>query len=957
MHRLLLRALICLFGILVSLAFGVLQPGARGAPQSPSTEERACRVLDVHVLNYKDKIYRIAIRLTEIAPYVLAEPRPGQPLRIEFARTGLDPSFTSTVEPNGLIEKVNAVAGDAGKLILEFPVAVSQVSVRKMELPTDRILVVDLELRPGVALPPTRTATGKEPRETPAAGGEEPLPEIALPVESARTSASIETALPELVPATRVTTEALPAEPGKPEKDPLKTALLDFPEAGKMRQAYEEKDYTRAFETGLEALRVPQPRESMETLLYLLAECRFELERKRTSESSTVRPAWPIVLNFYRQALRFSPESPFRSLIEHRVAQVYGLMGQREEEYAELTRLWKRLAKSQPPPSILPSILMEAGMAALDLHTLFPRDPEYLRGAEEAFEAFAARFPKDPQAHKACILRGETCYQQSVAFSVLSREYYDLARQARDQARQAEAEKDANAAKAYTQQAERATRLAEGYLRMSLEKETQTLSTLAEKEISTEFSVVFEHAMLAASHRSIIDLVHPDPADKGAKYTISRLAGSLHPDVCLEYARILEKGGDRVEAMRQYNRLLRDFTDRATPKQIVEARRGLARFALQDTLAGRKDPTISYEDYVNPLETLKELYDGAFDFALRAELQADLAGHLIAQGRQAEAIGMVLPYLKARRLPPEVTRELTRSIWDIFPRAVRECREQGDGLLALQTYGNFAQFLQDHPARNDLILESARILMELDQRQGAEKALMDLGPAASLGATQQDKLNRLKQELALDPADPVAVKRDAPALLGPEYEDTGRARAIRLLAQVHASEGNHEQAAQEYLSATDLKNLSWRERVRFCQNAAREYGLADKPAKILEAAEQGLKDIQSAGVPLVETGASGGNLLLLKAENLTRLGDYPNSAIAYQQYLDLFPTAAEAPLARYSLARAYELGNEREKALKEYERLAQSKEDPFWSQTARGTADQLRWEVEHPYVIRKEATP
>jgi tetratricopeptide (TPR) repeat protein len=288
---------------------------------------------------------------------------------------------------------------------------------------------------------------------------------------------------------------------------------------------------------------------------------------------------------------------------------------------------------------------------------------------------------------------------------------------------------------------------------------------------------------------------------------------------------------------------------------------------------------------------------------------------------------------------------------------MRECREQGDGLLALQTYGNFAQFLQDHPARNDLILESARILMELDQRQGAEKALKDLGPAASLSGTQQDKLNRLKQELALDPADPAAVKRDAPALQGPEYEDTGRARATRLLAQVHANEGNHEEAAQEYLSATELKNLSWKERVRFCQNAAHEYGLADKPAKILEAAEQGLKDIQSAGVPLVETGASGGNLLLLKAENLTRLGDYPKSAIAYQQYLDLFPTAAQAPLARYSLARAYELGNESEKALKEYERLAQSKEDPFWSQTARGTAEQLRWEVEHPYVIRKEATP
>ena len=391
--------------------------------------------------------------------------------------------------------------------------------------------------------------------------------------------------------------------------------------------------------------------------------------------------------------------------------------------------------------------------------------------------------------------------------------------------------------------------------------------------------------------------------------------------------------------------------------KLLEARRALARFALRDIQAGQKDPTVSYPDYTDPTKTLQELYDGSFDSGVRAQLQADLAGHLIAQGRRAEAIGMVLPYLKTKRLPPEVTRELTLAIWDIFPRAMRDCRDKGDGLLALQIYGNFARFLTDNPARHDLILESARILMELDQRQGAERALSDLGPAASLTAAQQDRLTRLRRELALDPADPERVKRGAPALLGPEYEDTGRARAHRFLAQVHAAEGNHELAAQEYLSAAQLKNLSWKERARFCLNAAREYQTAGNPAKILEAAEQGLKGVQSAEVPLIEAGDSGGDLLLLKAENLLRLGDYPNSVIAYQQYLDLFPTAAQASLARYSLARAYELGNEREKALREYGRLAQSKEDPFWAQAARGAAEQLRWETEHPYMIRKETAP
>jgi tetratricopeptide (TPR) repeat protein len=565
-------------------------------------------------------------------------------------------------------------------------------------------------------------------------------------------------------------------------------------------------------------------------------------------------------------------------------------------------------------------ILFESGWAALQLHRASPASTDYLLRAQEALETFMNRFPGSDRYVIALLLLGEAYYNQG----------YD--------------------AQAYDTVW---TSFVEGKRR-----------GIRTAHVKLAFPDIYPHFGLAGHRLGKIDIVNPRTAND-AIFT-EEVRKSDNPAIRLEYAKLLAEARDvpgaKLQAMRHYNAVAQgvDGVTSSTAAQIFEAQSTLMRFALDDIKAGKFDPNVPYPSYAHPFDAYYDLYENSFDLGLRTKLLLGQADFHLSQGQPLKAFLLLLARFKPRFLPEEIASQLRDGLWGIVAGAMKEMRDTQDYAAVLQSYPAFAGPLADHPLRDAFLVDGAQILMAADLRADAARAIGLVGAYGDLPAPEQGRLTVVQKELRLDPADPESVKRDAPALLDPQYDEGTRARVVRLLGDVYRAEGNHAYAAQVYSQAFRYKNLPLLERMNFYEKTAREYGAAAIDGKVVETLYLAFVDLEENedGVDFPKTGEIRGEFLLMLGDSYQRLGHLDRAARAYEEYLDSFPKGVHASSARYRLAKISERTNNPARALEQYNLLAgQQGADAFWVEAARKSADHLRWEQEHAYLAPGETRP
>ena len=230
----------------------------------------------------------------------------------------------------------------------------------------------------------------------------------------------------------------------------------------------------------------------------------------------------------------------------------------------------------------------------------------------------------------------------------------------------------------------------------------------------------------------------------------------------------------------------------------------------------------------------------------------------------------------------------------------------------------------------------------------------------------------LRRELLLDPANPEELKRDGPSLLESETDDAARARILRLLARTYSGEGDHSDAARFDRQAAALKGLSLADRIAFFLEASHEYEAGMVYSKAVETYYQAIYAVEEAGVAPVEAHDWYAPALVGMAQNFQRLGDYGQASRACIQYLKYYPDGAQADLVRYTLGQSYEqravagapaveVRAMRTKAIEQYDTLAKVESGAtsrtFWQNVGQQSADQLRWEQDHPYLLKEKGQP
>ncbi|NQU45292.1 hypothetical protein HQ520_18575, partial [bacterium] len=760
--------LICLLALLLTAPGGV--SASKPIPTGPS-----CRILDIHTTEHQGRIFRLVLRFSAIPERQIERPLPGKPLRIRLENTVPALATPFLFQSNRLIRGVR-VEEESGDTVLEVELSAPEVKIHSMELPSENLVLVDIEPLPGVNLPEFETAKTTEMLAQPE---KEPLHLSPIIPSSAQHSESPEPGSELASLSDEETTEVL-TESELPQQD----WILQFPNAGAMREAFEDEDYLLAHSIGIDALDLPQSGPALESLLFLLAECQYNLQESREGPTALRPPDWPTALNYYQQAIRFSPDSNFRPAWDHRIAQIYAKMGRFQEKLAQL----QELAKQKDHPSRA-NILLETGNAALLLNSSSPPGSTcYLEEAKEAFTQYLREHPEEAEGSLATLLLGEAFYRQGN-----DEKAYDL------------------------------------ILAFSLKK----------KRIA-DYPEVYEHFALAAHRLGELNLVAPRTAND--RHFARRLGSSLSPENRLAYARLLVAGGNTREALRQYHAVCNYLAHAASERQIFDAKFAMTQLALEDMRRGARLPGINFVAYADPLTTLKELYQKSFNVGQRTRLLDAMVKYLIAQGREVEAVRLALPYLRKGRLPSQLTHDLSKTVWDAMPQAMRYVKEQGDYLFALNIYESFGELLDQHPLKNDLVLECVRILLDARLPDHAQEALKRLGPNTELNPSQHALLDTIQRELRLDPTRPEHLKKEAQDLLTPENDESVRARVARLLAKVYEDEEDYMQAGRTYLQGALLENLKWREKADFWLSAAEAYRKAPHYSKSAEVAWKGIWD-------------------------------------------------------------------------------------------------------------------
>lgn len=958
------------------------------------------RILDIQSKNLGDKC-RIVIFMDTATRPLVTPPMGGEPLRIELGRSELDPSVRLDQLTGPLLRKVSAVPSDSGLVTINLELTTSQVDVTDFLLEQEALVIVDIKPRRAVALPdgtpvaaqptsatpladatlpvspagadeilpaPVPADAAMEPEPSPAAG--EPSAPAAEPVVApspAAASLAETTAAPAAGPTPVLPTLALPVPPNAPpavpqaevplnlpvasqarvtsgspvdsltqaDAFPERLLAMDFPGVQQMLAAYQAQKYPEAIKTGQAALRVSQSPESLDSLLYLLAECRFQQTRVYDASASAKRPPgwdWPEAQNHYEQARRFAPASSLRPFADFRLSQIYGQQGNLANRQAAL---WDILHRHELPN--FPQVLMDYGDSSLGLHAASPATTSTLGQAVAAFKAYRDEFPEDERHADAQFLLGEAYYQLG------------------------------NDREAYAN-------MREGMLGRTPEP----------TEIHAHWGLTAHRigvADISVPCRPLNEVLHPIKAPDEAKRELTGqynelfgafVRNSQDPAVHLELAGILDRAGNRREAMREYQQVVRGLAIPGKPGQVLQARRALAAYALQDRRAGKLDPEIPYDDYSDPGKSLAEMYDNCFDLKTRAGLLGDRANQLLAEGRNGEAVGLLLPHLEPGRMPQQYAAELCQTLREPLREVMDGLYRSGEHLPAMRLYKAFENQLADHPQRNDVLLDCARILMQNDMRGKAGQALDRMSAYETLTPEQKVAATLLRRELLLDPAHPEALKRDGASLLKSDLDDAVRARILHLMARVYGAEEQHSYAAQLDREGAAMKGLGLADRVGFFFEAARQYEAGKVNSKAIETYYQAIYALEEAGVAPVEAHDWYGTALVGMAQNFQNLGDYDRTAQACTQYLKYYPDGAQADLARYTLGQSYEqragagvpgagTRSLRAKALEQYETLAKADASAtsrtFWQNVGQKSADQLRWEQDHPYLMKEEGLP
>lgn len=683
------------------------------------------------------------------------------------------------------------------------------------------------------------------------------------------------------------------------------TAPISFPRAEEMFYAFaKEADYMKAIQIGLSALIIPQPRKSMESLLYFLAESSFQLNKQRAASNSKPGPDWNSVQNFFHQAIRYTPDSSWRPMAEYRLSEIAGAMNNPEERMAELNILKAKF----PEYGRMPEILLGIGKSALDIYENSspaarensPALKYMLENAQQALEQYLAQYPGDQDGvtHARAMLGHILC-------------------------RQGDSQK--------------------GLALME-----------SERGVPSDLPLTGELATLTAHKLKKMDLAHPRNDKESLRATQLRV--SQNPDNRLEYARILEEGGAIKDALIQYSLIARGDVPNTNEDILSAAKIAMSRIARMDARENRpREDSIQDPFYRQPLDELKKKFETTYSLRPRAAILNEIVQHFIAQGRELEALQYALPYLNESTWSREVNSEIGKSLEAAIPAALSEARDKENSLVALQIFQTFLHYLKTHPRKDEMFLTIARILLNDGFREQAGQVMDEINNIPNLSSSQQAELNAMRQEARLDPSNPESVKREAPRMLEKCQDPFGRARILKVLAAAYTALKQNEYAAEQYLQAAAIKDLGWREHLDLQERATRQYNLAANAGKTLETAWQALRDFENTGVPVAEAEKPITYLLLLMAQNFKSLGDTAKAATAYEQYLQYFPNGKDAEEAKFQLARTYaELGRKK-KAVELFDSLSsQTLKKSFWSGMAGAFSGEIRKQTPNTPAPDKE---
>ena len=436
----------------VCLLLGFFLLSAVCFPQgTPSQNAQNRRILDIELLTYPDS-YRIRIHLNELTSYQITNPRAGRPLKVELNQTDADAALVPTPESNELIQRVWITPGQSGVALLEFPLAASQIEVTDWTVLTPApTIVINLKLRPGVtipsatakpetvALPPTKdkqeepfaaNSASKEstpavalppPTQTPAPAA--PSPEQPAPPPSEVSALPPPTAAPVSLPEASPTV-ALPKSDSAGASVPDEKKMTDivfasesfgFRKADQMLTDYAEHRYGDALKIGLDALSQPQPQSSLDTLLYFLAECRYQLELARSLPTSQIPPNWEAALNFSRQARRNNTKMTYRPFVDRRISQILGELGRLAEQKVILSDLLDEGLLADEA-----QLLMANARACLRLYDetracadqIPPAALENLAQAKSLLQTFVRKYPDASDYADAFFLLGVIAFRE-----------------------------------------------------------------------------------------------------------------------------------------------------------------------------------------------------------------------------------------------------------------------------------------------------------------------------------------------------------------------------------------------------------------------------------------------------------------------------------------------------------------------------------------------------------------
>ncbi len=702
---------------------------------------------------------------------------------------------------------------------------------------------------------------------------------------------------------------------------------MEFPQDATLledlRSAYFDEKVQDVYTLGARrGLLQRQPRESLEALVYLMAECYFRETLARWNSLSRIPADFPAAINHYEQATRYAPDSPLRPLGDYRLSQLYGLLGGDDRLKSQI--LLRKLADNKSLPSIQSSILYDLGYnLSLQLHDEHPLDTQHLDIAQKAFDEFLRQFPGDERTPLVLFLLGEIQYRRG------------------------------------------------NYARALDLMETATATNPRGRDMV--WPVAMRAHMALAAQRTSTTLVNLATPSTRVDHTFREyLEESNDMATLMEYAKLLADAGNRKDAIRIYNRVAEMGKPRepirvrrdplmpviSEPKaeqttaqrdNLYAARLAITRYALRDLQqTGQLAPDIPYDDYQEPIKALDSLLQDAYRLGQESELLREKALHLLALGkndpaRNAEALEMILPLLQPGKLPAQYARELRDTVWNIIPEVMAGYHRNGEDWLALRAFMTFREFLKDHPRRKEILLTCARIFLDANLRDHAAEVLDAMGPFEELTPEEQAGVQHLRRELLLDPKNPESLKAHAPALLGPGYDDATKARVLNLLGPVYAEENQHAYAAQVYLQGAALPGLPWQDRIEFYAKAASEYESALMYDKAFTIHLASIRALEEAGVATAASEEWVGNALMGMGENAQRIQDYDKAAKSYEQYLNTYPTGENAESARYQLGKVYEASGDKAKALEQYDTLSRTgKKESFWTRMARQSADVLR---------------